>query len=620
MSSPVGVVQLPLTTAQGQVAGSLRILARTPDSLFQLSEAEANGRGEEVLQLVEGRSYEFALQINSSSNYRLRETRVVQPSQLAIGIGRIEPGLATGLLPIVLENKQLEEVARGKVEVRSAKLNYHLDYRHMLDYIAEMSINLLMDIHAPSQIRMTSDENLNFTTLHERFAFLRHLLASQTFNDAINRVVSMPHHRAELTRLNANIRQGLRPGRSVTSTLARGGHRMPLPPSHPLHVEMLAAGIQQPSLPLRFKTNRSTDTRNTPENQFVKHALNDFLNVLIDIENRLTANGTLSDLRLVREVTQLRQSIAEYLDCELFKEVGDATMLPLGSAVLQKRNGYREVLEAWLRFSLAAQLSWSGGEEVFGGGKKDVALLYEYWLFFVLLELVTHELQIDTPGAAMLLELTSSGFDMRLKAGTTFSLEGLYSKGSSPIRTRFSYNRTFSGRPTNIGRTYPFAGSWTRPMRPDFTLSFWPSEFSEDEAEWQELIVHIHFDAKYRVESITGLFGSEIQTELDDENTATHANAGPKRSDLLKMHAYRDAIRRTEGAFVLYPGPVSGDHSWVEYHEILPGLGAFSVRPGHEEAAKLTLAQFIRDILDHMSDPSTRRRQQAFQTFRVQSP
>ncbi len=620
MSSSAGVVELPLTTPEGIELGSIRILARTPDSLFHLSDTEAIERGEEVIQLVEGRSYEFSLETETALPCQLRETQVVQPSHLASGIGRIEPGLATGLLPIILENEQLEEIARARVEVRTAKLDYHLDYRLMLDYIAKISINLLMDINAPSQIRMISDDSLDSTTLHERFAFLRHVLSSQPFQEAINRIVAMPHHRTEPEKLISNIRQGVRSGRSVSSALAQGGRRMAIPQLHPLHTNMAAAGIHEPSLPLLVETNRSTDSRDTPENRFVKHALNDFLNVLIDIEDRLTLNGSSSEMRLVREVSPLKRTIAEHLEANLFKEVGNATMLPLGSIVLQRRNGYREVLESWLKFSLAAQLTWSGGEDVFGGGKKDVALLYEYWLFFVLSEVVMEELQIDTPGPTGLLEFTSSGFDLKLRAGATFSLEGTYKRGVRSIQTRFSYNRTFSGRPTNTGSTYPRPGSWTRSMRPDYTLSFWPSNFTEAEAERQERMVHIHFDAKYRVESITGLFGAETDAELDDENTATHTNSRPKRSDLLKMHAYRDAIRRTDGAYVLYPGSVSSDHTWIEYHEILPGLGAFAIRPGNEDTAKRTLAQFVRDILDHMSDPSTRREQQSVQTFRVQRP
>jgi hypothetical protein len=46
---------------------------------------------------------------------------------------------------------------------------------------------------------------------------------------------------------------------------------------------------------------------------------------------------------------------------------------------------------------------------------------------------------------------------------------------------------------------------------------------------------------------------------------------------MLKMHAYRDAIWRSAGAYVIYPGTAQDPIRM--YHEILPGLGAFALRP-----------------------------------------
>ena len=78
-------------------------------------------------------------------------------------------------------------------------------------------------------------------------------------------------------------------------------------------------------------------------------------------------------------------------------------------------------------------------------------------------------------------------------------------------------------------------------------------------------MVHIHFDAKYRVDRVSELLGD---TSDDDvfENGAEMRNenrSAAKYSDLLKMHTYRDAIRRTAGAYVLYPGnPRDGDRNY----------------------------------------------------------
>ena len=43
----------------------------------------------------------------------------------------------------------------------------------------------------------------------------------------------------------------------------------------------------------------------------------------------------------------------------------------------------------------------------------------------------------------------------------------------------------------------------------------------------------------------------------------------------------KDAIRRTAGAYVLYPG--AQNQNWQGFHEIIPGLGAFAIRPSYDE-------------------------------------
>lgn len=80
--------------------------------------------------------------------------------------------------------------------------------------------------------------------------------------------------------------------------------------------------------------------------------------------------------------------------------------------------------------------------------------------------------------------------------------------------------------------------------------------------------MHVHFDAKYRVEDIDSLFGAEGADDADGEVEGNY-----KRQDLLKMHAYRDAIKRSQGAYVLYPGRANAAVKLKGFHEILPGLG-----------------------------------------------
>jgi len=157
-------------------------------------------------------------------------------------------------------------------------------------------------------------------------------------------------------------------------------------------------------------------------------------------------------------------------------------------------------------------------------------------------------------------------------------------------------------------------------MRPDYTISLWPGDFSATEAEAQELMAHVHFDAKYRIDSIEQLFGHD-DAELDAVTAAADLNDEKqeqklgryKRADLLKMHAYRDAIRRTQGAYVLYPGDLT--QQWQGYHEILPGLGAFPIKPGNGDAV---LSKFIQDVVTHICDRATARERQSYHVYQVQ--
>lgn len=222
-----------------------------------------------------------------------------------------------------------------------------------------------------------------------------------------------------------------------------------------------------------------------------------------------------------------------------------------------------------------------------------------------------------------LFEAASDGFGLKLKSGNLFSTGGvevLYM--GKPLRLQFAYNRTFTvPQPNPIKKrleynsSYPASGSWTRQMRPDFTISIWEEGLTADEAELDNKICHIHFDAKYSITSLSKAFGTDsekLETVKAEEKAGRY-----RRGDLLKMHSYRDAIRRTHGAYIIYPGAganpnkgYNGYHAWMEYHEILPGLGAFQLSPGStsNQSTKI-IHNFLSDVLDQFISGSSRLKQ-----------
>lgn len=312
--------------------------------------------------------------------------------------------------------------------------------------------------------------------------------------------------------------------------------------------------------------------------------------------------------RLKLESESTVEILGTFLDNQFFRQVSMPTYLNMNSPILQRKEGYREILQSWLLFDLAAKLNWTGGDDVYEAGKKNVATLYEYWLFFKLVELVGQFFDIKPKDKEQLVDYDSERINLNITQGKMQMISGRQETFSRSLNVAFYYNRTFSKVAENNDPIHK-AGSWTMSMRPDYTLSLWPGDIAENEAEAQDLITHIHFDAKYRLNNILLNDSDNIEEELAEEKQDQELKIY-KRGDLLKMHAYKDAIRRTSGAYILYPG--TENKSLKGFHEIVPGLGAFSIRPGHWGEDSIALKQFILEVKSHMLDRTSKREKMSY--------
>ncbi len=102
----------------------------------------------------------------------------------------------------------------------------------------------------------------------------------------------------------------------------------------------------------------------------------------------------------------------------------------------------------------------------------------------------------------------------------------------------------------------------------------------------------------------------DLDKEKDEQNNGTY-----NRADLLKMHTYRDAIRRTAGAYVIYPGDISFES--LGFHEVLPGLGAFAIRPSKQEDGSKELKSFLNAVVQHFLNRASQREKMSFSTFDI---
>ena len=599
---------------EGRLAGVLRLVQadRKDNSIRILTSEEARQHGEEVIQLLEGHSYDFEL-LNARDNLRVQSSRVVKPSSIRPTIGRIDTGVETGMLQLVLEDAQSKlPMARGAVEVLSSKINYREDYRGMLSFIADECSELLFDIRASARMRLAPKFKSGEHNLQRQLEFLSAELNSRRFVAALQRVTAMPHQKLQTHWEEQGISRLRKGGRDLARQIGSASARVPIPTDCAAAQHMRLLGVETPSLPRVVSVRRQVESVDTPENRFVKYVLTHFRDFLKGIESKLSRSVAEDRQRLVRTVHQLQEQLGASLSAAFFKGVSAPTILPLGSPVLQRKAGYRDILLAWIKFDLASELVWKGGDDVYGAGKRDMGALYEYWLFFQLLRLFRDKFELATPAARTLFEHTEGGLNLRLKVNEPLGIGGQCLRHARRLQVRFHYNLTHA---RSDSRSEP--GSWTRRMRPDFTLSFWPDGYQLAEAEGQELAVHVHFDAKYRVENITELFGDGDE-DLGQEK-AEQKRGNYKRVDLLKMHAYRDAIRRSEGAYILYPGALTGPTCFQGFHEILPGLGAFALKPGaNGEALGLQhFSRFVDEVVSHVCNRATAREQSSYHRFHV---
>ncbi len=93
-------------------------------------------------------------------------------------------------------------------------------------------------------------------------------------------------------------------------------------------------------------------------------------------------------------------------------------------------------------------------------------------------------------------------------------------------------------------------------------------------------VIWLHFDAKYRVNKVDEIFGPDI---IEIEKNERRSDNKYKNPDLLIMHAYKDAVKHSEGAYIIFPGSGVKDFIFPRYDEILPSIGAFPLLPDELE-------------------------------------
>lgn len=587
--------------------GEIRLcIYPSSNNAMLFEEEDAVDYGESRWQLQEGCSYEYELVSDNERTYQfMTEDEIVRFSHSPRhpNAGTLKTGIYVGSLSLAIRDTDLDcEIAKVALEIKSVKADYRTDYRKMLEDITAYYTDLVLMQGSPVTQKLEIDNDTPQQTLYQRYAFVRSIVESPAFQGAIHKIIANPVRKWEETIVERNVSNVKRMSRRNIRQMATSRDRIPVYNGEEIG---LPHGLN--SVPRTLTVAYKRDTLDNQENQFVKFVLRSFNSFCSELRGKKNAND-----RLKAEIDKTMDVLNGHLSTLFFKHVSMPSQLNLNSPVLQRKEGYREILQAWLMFDLAAKLSWKGGDNVYEAGKRNVAVLYEYWVFFKLLEVISRVFVIDPVSINKLVKTDADHINLEIQQGKMTMIEGLYDAGKRKFNVRFYYNRTFAHTREDEELYKP--GSWTMNMRPDYTLSIWPGEISMEQAEREDLIVHIHFDAKYRVNKIDLGVGDQMNEEQMSEALLIEKKEQEegiyKRADLLKMHAYKDAIRRTSGAYILYPGTV--ERRLKGFHEIIPGLGAFCLTPSNYDEEQISLQVFLLKIVEHMLDRTSQRERMSY--------
>jgi len=468
---------------------------------------------------------------------------------------------------------------KARFEFISKKLDYETQYLALLNYLTLKEVSLLYDFKSPTATQLAENRSKRSAHKLDSYLLLRAILPPRTLRGIVNQIISRPHSSLQ-TELS------WKPASYADPTYAL---------SHPSSRVRWAAGLNGTRTPDEILEVRRHDSLDTIPNRFAKYALESFL-AICEATNGLSGENAGA---LKEESLAMTESIKMSLRSTFFRRVGRLAYIPFENQVLQKREGYRQLLKAFLYCSCGLRLPDldEGGLLSVTAENRNVPKLYEIWLFFFLAETLEkmggsegpspYKEEIRRNGDRPTVDISKSP-DCKLERNVTL-------EGGETYCLRLFYNRSFmAGTPGGTGTSSILSKrthSYSMELQPDYTI--------EAEAPNGQ-ITFIHFDAKFRIKSarISNVKSADAKDSKED------GVAQP--DDVHKMHTYNDAIYGTAASVILYPGEIGKDgldQYYRKFEELLPGVGALEVKPGNVDdinSSKDALGAFIKSCLREM--------------------
>ncbi|CAE6887827.1 DUF2357 domain-containing protein [Paraburkholderia domus] len=449
------------------------------------------------------------------------------------------------------------ELAGATIEVTSSKIGSD-GVSRVLQEISDLASSLVFGWKTPTGFEASVTDNSRSPVPYHQLQFLRRVMmegrAGERLQDWLAVIERNPTRRFEPERPVVSAERVRRlDHRAVQSIFSRLDRLSPVPADAAVASSKLAQALTfgtppQRHFPAAIAAPRGRLSFDTPENAFVKHVLGECLALVYRFADYPKLHDSLRD-----DCRQMVSMLEQAADASCLTEAGRLIGFRAPSQALAKTDGYREVFAFWNALTSHVSLPRTPAETSRLLEGRDMATLYEYWVFLKVLE-----------AASAVSGLRPEGPPTIRRDDLGESLAVGLSSGLGPAIT-VRYNPSY----TRLRGT-----AYSTPLRPDVILEINGQRHA--------------FDAKYRLDRV------DIDEDEEDDGVATY-----KRADLYKMHTYRDAIASLRTAFVVYPGSEFVFFERAGAKRILPsglgltdGVGALPLRPADSDPARN-----LRDLL-----------------------
>ena len=432
-------------------------------------------------------------------------------------------------------------------EVRSRKIDYATEYAAMIGDLSKYSQNLIYESSSPL-FQSFELEDIQDRSSYEEFMLLEYLFRDENLPFTIEYLSRNLYSALTSTKeeVPTSFASNVSPN-DLIDVFSNSDNLTKTDDANSIWYKKTKGHI-----PLKINETKYIDNIDVPENRFYKNFLESIENLINQLLKKVP-EGYIRDKLLI-----YKETISAYLSARYFKDISMMDYVPLNSQLLQKKEGYRDILQYYLMFELGFKLKWDEVTNEFKGNEKKLFELYEYWCYFELVDIIK-DLCDSTIDFNDIFSFSSDKMTISLREGI---VKKFYMNiNDKNIRMDLLYNKTFSKSKYNDYNSYSVN------LRPDYSLIIYIGN---------ERYI-IHFDAKYKL-------------NIYDESF--------KNEDVVKMHAYKDAIADTIGAYVLYPGEKK-----KLYHEDemrLKSVGAFPLNPGENKGNEENLRDFIIEMIEKL--------------------